>query len=295
MDNKRRSELRESLMKGVFMASAFTSILAVALICIFLFANGLPAIAQIGPLKFLLGREWSPADLPPSFGILPMILGSIYITLGAVILGVPVGVFTAAFLARFCPKPLYRILKPAVELLAGIPSVVYGFFGLVTIVPFVRTVFGGNGSSMLAAAVLLGLMILPTVTGISESALRAVPKELYDGAVALGASHERAVYRVVVPAAKSGVIAAAVLGIGRAIGETMAVIMVAGNQARMPAGLLRGARTLTANIVLEMGYAADLHREALIATGVVLFIFILGINLLFAAVTNKGGRGGMKR
>ena len=270
------------------MLSAFASILAVGLICLFLFANGLPAIFEIGPLNFLLGREWAPGNVPPSFGILPMIMGSIYITAGAILIGVPVGVFTAVFMARFCPKPMYKFLKPAVELLAGIPSVVYGFFGLVTIVPLIRYLFGGTGSSILAASVLLGLMILPTITGISESALRAVPKELYDGAVALGASHEKAVFSVILPAAKSGIVAAVVLGIGRAIGETMAVIMVAGNQARMPAGLFKGARTLTANIVLEMGYAADLHREALIATGVVLFVFILIINLLFAVL--KDGR-----
>ena len=274
------------------MLSAFASILAVGLICLFLFANGLPAIFEIGPLNFLLGREWAPGNVPPSFGILPMIMGSIYITAGAILIGVPVGVFTAVFMARFCPKPMYKFLKPAVELLAGIPSVVYGFFGLVTIVPLIRYLFGGTGSSILAASVLLGLMILPTITGISESALRAVPKELYDGAVALGASHEKAVFSVILPAAKSGIVAAVVLGIGRAIGETMAVIMVAGNQARMPAGLFKGARTLTANIVLEMGYAADLHREALIATGVVLFVFILIINLLFAVLTDgrKDGR-----
>ena len=288
MDRSKRTGLKEAVMRAVFMLSAFASILAVGLICLFLFANGLPAIFEIGPLNFLLGREWAPGNVPPSFGILPMIMGSIYITAGAILIGVPVGVFTAVFMARFCPKPMYKFLKPAVELLAGIPSVVYGFFGLVTIVPLIIYLFGGTGSSILAASVLLGLMILPTITGISESALRAVPKELYDGAVALGASHEKAVFSVILPAAKSGIVAAVVLGIGRAIGETMAVIMVAGNQARMPAGLFKGARTLTANIVLEMGYAADLHREALIATGVVLFVFILIINLLFAVL--KDGR-----
>jgi len=286
----RRQKLKEDIMKGVFMASALTGILAVALICLFLFANGLPALGKIGVFKFLLGKEWSPADVPPAFGILPMIVGSAYVTAGAILVGVPIGIFTAVFMARVCPKGLYRVLKPAVDLLAGIPSVVYGFFGLVTIVPLVRTLFGGNGSSILAASVLLGLMILPTVIGITESALRAVPQELYDGAVALGASHERAVFKVLLPAARSGVLAAVVLGIGRAVGETMAVIMVAGNQARMPVSLLKGVRTLTANIVLEMGYAAELHREALIATGVVLFVFILLINLLFSAFRKDGAK-----
>lgn len=275
-------------MRAVFLASALTSILAVALICLFLFAKGVPAIGKIGLSNFILGREWSPSDTPPVFGILPMILGSVYVTAGAVALGVPVGIFTAVFMARICPRPLYRLLKPSVDLLAGIPSVIYGFFGMVTIVPLVRGLFGGNGSSILAASVLLGLMILPTVIGITESALRAVPEELYDGAVALGANHQRAVFRVLLPAAKSGVLAGVVLGIGRAIGETMAVIMVAGNQARMPAGILKGIRTLTANIVIEMGYAEGLHREALIATGVVLFVFILIINLSFSALRRRG-------
>ncbi len=275
-------------MRAVFMVSALASILAVALICLFLFAGGIPAIGKIGLPEFILGREWAPSDTPPAFGILPMILGSIYVTAGAVAIGVPVGIFTAVFMARICPRPLYKVLKPSVDLLAGIPSVIYGFFGLVTIVPLVRKLFGGNGSSILAASVLLGLMILPTVIGITESAIRAVPEELYDGAVALGANHQRAVFRVLLPAAKSGVLAGVVLGIGRAIGETMAVIMVAGNQARMPAGILKGIRTLTANIVIEMGYAEGLHREALIAAGVVLFVFILIIHLSFSALRGRG-------
>lgn len=285
-----KTQFKENFMKIIFLISALASIMAVALICLFLFANGIPAMAKIGLFDFLLGQDWSPSDVPPSFGILPMILGSIYITAGAIIIGVPIGIFTAVFMAKVCPKPLYKILKPAVDLLAGIPSVVYGFFGMVTIVPAVRTLFGGNGSSILSASILLGIMILPTIIGITESSIHAVPNELYDGAVALGASHERAVFLVVLPAAKSGILSAVVLGIGRAIGETMAVIMVAGNQARMPAGLLKGIRTMTANIVLEMGYAAELHREALIATGVVLFVFILLINLLFSAFRKDGGK-----
>ncbi len=276
-------------MKYIFLLSATTSVLAVILICLFLFANGIPSIGKIGVFEFLLGKEWSPGDTPPMFGIFPMILGSIYITAGAIVIGVPIGILTAVFMAKICPKGLYRFLKPAVELLAGIPSVVYGFFGIVVIVPIIRTMFGGSGTSILTASILLGIMILPTIIGITESAIRAVPDSYYDGAVALGASHERAVFRVVLPAAKSGILAAIVLGIGRAIGETMAVIMVAGNQARMPAGLLKGIRTLTANIVLEMGYAAELHREALIATGVVLFVFILIINLAFSAL-RKGSK-----
>lgn len=281
---------KEEIMRVVFMLSALTAIFAVGLICIFLFAGGLPAIGKIGVFKFLLGTDWSPSDLPPSFGILPMILGSIYVTVGAILFGVPIGIFTAVFMAKVCPKTLYKVLKPAVDLLAGIPSVVYGFFGIVILVPLVRDLFGGDGNNILTASILLGIMILPTVIGITESALRAVPKELYEGAIALGASHERAVFGIIVPAAQSGIMAAVVLGVGRAIGETMAVKMVAGNQPllRIPYQFLKGVRTLTANVVIEMGYAEGLHREALIATGVVLFVFIILINLLFSILKKEG-------
>ncbi|HPU48409.1 MAG TPA: phosphate ABC transporter permease subunit PstC [Syntrophomonadaceae bacterium] len=274
------NQLKEKFMGAVFFITALTSILAVGLICFFLFANGLPAMSKIGVLDFLTGREWSPTDIPPVFGILPMIVGSLYVTAGAILIGVPIGVLTAAFLARVCPSKLYRIVKPGVDLLAGIPSVVYGFFGMAAIVPL-------TGNSILSACILLGIMILPTVIGLAESALRAVPEQYYEGALALGAGPYRSLFFVVLPAAKSGILAAVVLGIGRAIGETMAVIMVAGNQARMPVSLLAGVRTLTANIVIEMGYAAELHREALIATGVVLFVFILIINLSFSALTRR--------
>ena len=279
--------IKEKIMHCVFFLSALISVFAVILICLFLFANGLPAIGKIGVFQFLFGKEWSPSDNPALFGILPMILGSLYITTGAIIIGVPMGILTAVFMAKVCPKQMYKILKSAIELLAGIPSVVYGFFGLVIIVPFIREIFGGTGSSIVAASILLGIMILPTIIGISESAIRAVPESCYEGALALGASHYRSIFFAVLPAAKSGIFASVVLGIGRAIGETMAVIMVAGNQARMPDGLLKGIRTLTANIVIEMGYAAELHREALIATGVVLFVFILIINLSFSIIKRR--------
>lgn len=281
--------VKEKGMEFVFMLCACVSILAVALICIFLFANGVPAMAKIGFGKFLLGRTWQAGN--GLFGIFPMIIGSIYVTAGAIIVGVPIGILAAVFLARFCPKPLYRIMKPGVELLAGIPSVVYGFFGLMIIVPWVRDTFrpyyGGNGLSLFSAALLLGIMILPTIISISESAIRAVPDKYYQGALALGATHERSVFRTVVPAAKSGIMAGIVLGIGRAFGETMAVIMIAGNQAWIPDNMFQGIRTLTANIVMEMGYAQDLHREALIATGVVLFVFILIINTLFSILKRR--------
>lgn len=281
------NNLKETLMKLVFLISALASILAVALICIFLFAKGIPAIEKVGLLNFLGGTNWAPNDVPASYGIFPMILGSLYITAGAIIIGVPIGIFTAVFMARYCPQKIYGILKPATELLAGIPSIVYGFFGLVLLVPFVKNVFGGNGNSILTASILLGIMILPTIIGISESAIRSVPSSYYEGALALGATKERSIFGIVLPAAKSGIMAGVVLGIGRAIGETMAVIMVAGNQPRLPNGILKGVRTLTANIVMEMGYAQDLHREVLIATGVVLFVFILIINVSFSLLKRR--------
>ena len=286
----------EKFMQGVFFIAACASVLAVALICVFLFANGIPAMKEIGFGKFLIGEIWKPNN--DIYGILPMIVGSLYVTAGAIVFGVPIGILTAVFMAFYCPKQIYKPLKTATELLAGIPSVVYGFFGLVVLVPLIRNIgrslkemgilrSAGNGSSILTASLLLGMMILPTIIGLTESSLRAVPSQYYEGAVALGATHERAIFKVVLPAAKSGVVAAIVLGVGRAIGETMAVIMVAGNQARMPAGIFKGVRTLTANIVIEMGYAAGLHREALIATGVVLFVFILIINFCVALLNRR--------
>ncbi|MDR0963361.1 MAG: phosphate ABC transporter permease subunit PstC [Clostridium sp.] len=273
-------KVKETFMGGVFLLSAAASIAAVLLICLFLLVNGIPAIAEIGFVKFLFGTEWSPSDIPPYYGIASMIVGSLYVTAGAIIIGVPIGILTAAFFAKVCPKRLYTALKPGVDLLAGIPSVVYGFFGMAAIVPLF-------GNSILSACVLLGIMILPTIIGISESAIRAVPEQYYEGALALGAGHYRSLFYVILPAAKSGILAGVVLGIGRAIGETMAVIMIIGNQPRMPSSLLAGARTLTGNIVIEMGYAEGLHREALIATGVVLFVFILLINISFSVLKRK--------
>ena len=277
--------LKEQLMHLVFLLSACVSILCVAMICVFLFANGIPAIGKIGVFQFLAGEKWKPGN--DLYGILPMILGSIYVTAGAVIIGVPIGILTAVYMSKFCPRRIYKVVKPAIDLLAGIPSVVYGFFGMVVIVPVVSQLFGGSGKSMLTASILLGIMILPTIIGVSESAINAVPSSYYEGSLALGASHERSVFFATLPAAKSGILAGVILGVGRAIGETMAVIMVAGNQARMPKGILEGVRTMTANIVLEMGYATDLHREALIATAVVLFVFILIINLSFSIISRK--------
>ena len=279
------NKFKEQGMKVVFTVAACVSILAVFLICLFLFASGIPAIGKIGPLEFLFGTEWRPSN--DIYGIFPMIVASIYVTGGAILVGVPVALFTSVFMARYCPKKIYRPLKSGIELMAGVPSIVYGFFGLILMVPLIRQVFGGTGTSWLAASLLLAIMILPTIIGPTESALRSVPESYYEGSLALGATKERSIFFVILPAAKSGILAAVVLGIGRAIGETMAVIMVAGNQARMPQGLLKGLRTLTANIVTEMGYATGLHREALIATGVVLFVFILIINLCLSLLNRR--------
>ena len=278
------AKYKEKIMQVVFLLTACVSIAAVALICIYLLGTGLPTIFEIGLGNFF-GTVWKPSkDL---YGILPMIVGSIYVTAGAIIIGVPIGLLCAIYLSRFCPKGLYRVLKPAVELMAGIPSIVYGFFGLMVIVPVIQKLTGTSGKSMLTASILLGIMILPTIISVAESSLNAVPESYYEGSLALGATHERSVFSAVLPAATSGVLSGVILGVGRAIGETMAVIMIAGNQPIMPQGLLKGLRTMTANIVLEMGYASGLHRDALIATGVVLFVFILLINVCFSMLKRR--------
>lgn len=281
-----KQHLKESFFKGLFFASAATAILAILLICYFIFRNGIPFMVDYGVGKFLFGSDWSPSNSPASFGILPMIVGSIVITFGAIVMGVPTGIFTSVFMVYYCPKPLYRFLKSSVNLMAAIPSIVYGFFGLQLLVPWIRT-WGGNGMGVLTALLLLGIMILPTIISLSEAAIRTVPKTYYSGSLALGASHERSVFKVVLPAAKSGILSAIILGIGRAIGETMAVILVAGNQPIIPTGLFSGTRTMTTNIVLEMAYASGQHRQALIATSAVLFIFILIINACFAYLKGK--------
>ena len=273
------TKIKEAMMRAVFALLASVSVLCVVLICAFLFANGISAMTKIGVPDFLMGTTWRPGN--DIYGIFPMILASIYVSAGAMLIGVPLGILCAVYLAYFCPKKVYRVLKPMTELLSGVPSIVYGFFALVVLVPAMRVLFGA-GKSLLTACILLGIMILPTIISVTESALLAVPKTYYEGALALGASHEQSVFRAVLPAAKSGISAAIMLGIGRAIGETTAVAMVVGNQPVVPGSLLQGARTLTTNIVLEMGYAAGLHREALIATAVVLFVLVLLINLSFS-------------
>ena len=275
---------KEGLFKFLFAAAALFSVLAVVVISLFLFASAFPTIKEIGPINFLFGKIWKPSN--DIYGIFPMIVGSVYVTGISILIGVPLGLFTALYMTYFAPKKLYRVMKPAVELLAGIPSIVYGFFGLMVLVPLFRSIFG-SGKSIMTASVLLSFMILPTIITVSESSLRALDNSLLEGALALGDTKEKAVFRVMVPAASSGILSSVILGVGRSIGETMAVVMVAGNQPRIPGGVLDGVRTMTANIVLEMGYATDLHREALIATGAVLFVFVLILNLSFSLIRRK--------
>lgn len=278
------AKFKEAAMRIVFLLAACVSIACVVLICVYLLGNGIPTIGEIG-LDNFFGKTWKPSkDL---YGIFPFIIGSIYVTAGAIVVGVPIGLLCAIYMAYFCPKGLYRVLSPAVRLMAGVPSIIYGFFGLMVIVPVIQKLTGTSGKGLLTASLLLGIMILPTIIGTAEPAIRAVPRSYYEGSLALGATHERSTFSAVVPAAKSGVMSGVILGVGRAIGETMAVIMIAGNQTRMPGGLLDGLRTMTSNIVLEMGYSTGLHRRALIATGVVLFVFILIINTCFSLMKRR--------
>ena len=279
------NKVLEFLMKIVFLICACISIAAVIMICVFMFANGVPAIKEIGFVKFLFGTEWRPGQ--GLYGIGPMIVGSIYVTAGAMVVGVPIGLLTAVFLAKYSSKKIYKIVKPMVNLMAGIPSIIFGFFGLVVIIPAIQSMFDTSGKGILAASLLLGMMILPTVINTSEAAIRAVPESYYEGALVLGATKERSIFKTVIPAAKSGVMSGIILGMGRAIGETMAVVMVAGNQAILPDSILSGTRTLTSNIVLEMAYATGLQRRALIGTAVVLFVFILIINVCFSTLNRK--------
>ena len=279
------SNVKEVPMKILFLLCACISILAVAVICIFIFANGVPAIGKIGFTDFIFGTHWRPNS--GEFGIFPMIVASIYVTAGAIVIGVPIGILTAVFLACYCPKKIYKVIKPLINLLASIPSVVYGFFCLVVVVPIIQELTHTSGKGILTASILLGIMILPTIINTTESSIRAVPNMYFEGSLALGATKERSIFKTVIPAAKSGIMSGIILSIGRAIGETMAVVMVAGNQAIMPKSITSGVRTLTSNIVMEMAYAEGLHREALIATAVVLFVFILIINICFSIVIRK--------
>lgn len=275
----------EAVMKFLFLICACISIVAVISVCVFMFKNGLPAMQEIGFKNFIFGKIWKPKQ--ELFGIFPMIVASIYVTAGAVLIGGVIGLLTAVFLSFYCPKGLYKIIKPMINLLASVPSIVYGFFFLVAVVPIMQKITVTSGKGMLTASILLGMMILPTVINTAEASLNAVPTQYFEGALALGATKERSIFKTVIPVASSGVLSGIILGVGRAIGETMAVIMIIGNQPVLPESILSGVRTLTGNIVIEMAYSSGLHRGALIATAVVLFVFILIINLCFSALTRK--------
>lgn len=294
-NKKKKKYWLESIASKSFLAITLISILSLLVIMFFIFFTSGEFFKDYGLIEFVTGSKWKPTNNPSLYGILPMIAASLMVTLGAIVIGLPIGLATAIFMAYFCPDKIYKPLKSVINLMSGIPSIVFGLFWLMTIVPLVRklqiNLYGsGDGLTAFTAMTLLGVMILPTIIGLSETSIRSVPKSIYQGALAVGASHERAVLTTVVPAAKSGIFASLILGIGRAIGETMAVVMIAGNQPRMPKGILTGLRTMTANIVLEMNYAAGDHKKALIATGAVLFVFILILNLGFNLVYSKGDK-----
>lgn len=285
--NKTTKKMPEKITENIFLLSSMISIVSLIIITVFIFINGSGIFFKVGFTNIILGMEWKP--LEGSYGLFPMILSSLLVTIGTTIIGVSIGLMTAVLLAELSPKNLSRIIRPAVDLLAGIPSVVYGFFGLIVIVPIIDSKFGGGGNSILAAIIILGIMILPTIISISETSIRAVPKEYKEGSLALGASHIETIFKVILPAAKSGIFAAIVLAMGRSIGETMAVILVIGNTPQIPNSLFDRARTLTSNIALEMGYAQGLHQEALFATGVVLFVFIMLLNIVLNVFVRKAG------
>lgn len=279
---------REKVVERLLLAVALSAIASLALIAVFILKEGVPFMLQVGPRNFLFSSDWSPQD--GKFGIYPMIVASLWVTLGAMLIGAPLGVAGAIFLNEFVPRSVTRIIKPTIELLAGIPSVVFGFIGVVVLAPLIRSGLGGPGLSVLAGSVVLGIMVLPTVISISTDALSAVPNTYREGALALGATRWQAVHMVVLKAARSGIVASIILAMGRAVGETMAVIMVAGNAVKVPHSALDSVRTLTANIALEMGYATGLHRQALFATGVVLFVVIMILNsIAMAAVRRRIG------
>ena len=275
----------ENISGRILLVLALSSISALALITVFIFSRGIPIIARTGLINFIFGMSWAPGR--GEYGIFPMIIGTVTVTLGAAIIGVPIGICCSIFLSEYAPAPLRNIFRPAIQLLAGIPSVVYGFWGLLFIVPFIRNYLGGPGLSILAGSVILAIMVLPTVISISEVSILALPRQYKEGALALGLTHWQAIRSVILPAAKSGIVAAVILGIGRAIGETMAVIMVLGNAVAIPESILDPVRTLTTNIGIEMGYASGPHQEALFATGIVLFVIIMILNASAQYITRK--------
>jgi len=281
-------KFRENLSRNIFFVFALSSISVLGLITVFIILRGAPIIAQVGIINFVFGMEWAPSR--GEFGIFPMIIGTLTVTIGAVIIGVPVGICCSIFLAEFAPPMMSNIFRPAIQLLAGIPSVVYGFLGLLFVVPAVRNYLGGPGLSILTGSIILGVMILPTIISISEVSILALPKQYKEGALALGMTHWQTIYSVMLPAAKSGIVAAVILGIGRAVGETMAVIMVLGNAVAIPESILDPVRTLTTNIGIEMGYASGEHQQALFATGIVLFVAIMMLNSLAQYITRAPSR-----
>ena len=279
--------MKERGIGALLLVTALGALIALALITYFIFQAGVPLIAKIGLWQFLSSTTWDPTAKQPQFGILPMIVGSLWLTVGSLVIGVPLGLAVAIFMVELAPPRLAVVMRPAIQLLAGIPSVIYGFIGLTLLAPLVRSTLGGPGLSVLTGALILGFMILPSIIAISEDAMRAVPVAIREGAVALGSSHWQVITGVVLPTARSGIIAGVILGMGRALGETMAVIMMIGNSLEIPVSPLQPATTLTSNIGLELAYASGLHREALFATGVVLFIFIMILNGLATAFVRR--------
>lgn len=273
------------LSERIFLVIALSTLSVLALITVFIIIKGVPVIAKVGVFNFIFGMKWAPSQ--GAFGIFPMIVGSVAVTLGAAILGVPIAICCSIFLAEFAPVKFRNIFRPAIQLLAGIPSVVYGFWGVIFIVPFIRNYLGGPGLSILAGSIILAIMILPTVISITEVSILALPRHYKEGALALGLTHWQAIRSLLLPAAKSGIVAAVILGIGRAIGETMAVIMVLGNAVALPSSILDPVRTLTTNIGIEMGYASGEHQEALFATGIVLFIIIMILNAVAQYIVRR--------
>lgn len=284
---KRKLRIGEKSIESLMLICAFASVVAVLLIIYLIFKEGLPIFSTVSVWDFLTGKTWNPLD--DVFGILPMIVGSFYTTGIALLIGIPVGIGCAIFLAEIAPRKLGAVLRKCVEVLAGIPSVVYGFFGLAVLVPFIKSIGGGTGLSVIAGGLILAIMILPTIISISEVSLRAVPHAYKDGSVALGASNWQTIVKVSLPIAKSGIIASIVLGVGRAIGETMAIMLVAGNVPIFPESIFRPVRTLTVNVVMEMGYAVNgsNHYSALFGTAIVLFVFIMIINAVVIALSRK--------
>ncbi|MBE7722581.1 phosphate ABC transporter permease subunit PstC [Lacrimispora indolis] len=276
---------KEKLSERVFLLIALSTLSVLALITVFIFIKGIPIIAEVGIINFVFGMKWAPSQ--GAYGIFPMIVGSVSVTLGAAILGVPIAICCSIFLAEFAPAKLRNIFRPAIQLLAAIPSVVYGFWGVLFVVPMIRNYLGGPGLSILAGSIILGIMILPTIISITEVSLLALPRHYKDGALALGLTHWQTICSLLLPAAKSGIVAAVILGLGRAIGETMAVIMVLGNAVALPESVLDPVRTLTTNIGIEMGYASGEHQQALFATGIVLFVIIMILNATAQYITRK--------